>query len=62
MTGRVVNLRTARKQAARAEARARGTERAAQTGRSKPERALAEAREAKARTDWAAHLRDDDGE
>lgn len=62
MTGRVVNLRTARKQAARAEARTRATERAAQTGRPKAERALAEARETKARADWAAHRRDDDGE
>lgn len=59
MTGRVVNLRTARKQAARAGARAKGAERAAQTGRPKSEKALTEAREAKARADWAAHRRDD---
>ncbi|WP_209427120.1 DUF4169 family protein [Pararhodobacter sp. SW119] len=58
MTGRVVNLRQRRKQAARAEARAAGDANAALHGRSKAEKALSQARTDKAARDLDAHRRD----
>ncbi|PKP85012.1 MAG: DUF4169 domain-containing protein [Alphaproteobacteria bacterium HGW-Alphaproteobacteria-2] len=55
----IVNLRTVKKQRARAERRAQGDEKAAKSGRTKAERDLARARTEKAARDLDAHLRDD---
>ncbi len=56
----VVNLRTAKKQAARKAARAAGDVQAAKHGRTKAEKALAEARAEKAARDLEAHRRETD--
>lgn len=57
---KVVNLRQKRKQAARAAARAAGDEQAARHGVTKADKALAAARDAKARRDLDGHRRDPD--
>ena len=54
----VINLRLARKQAARTRKRAKAAENAALQGRSKAERALENARATKARTHLDAHKRE----
>ena len=54
----VVNLRTARKQAARRQKEARAAENRVIHGRSKAERALDEARSRKAHQDLESHRRD----
>ena len=54
----VVNLRTARKQAARKAARAQGDANAAKFGRSKAEKTLTGARAEKAARDLDGHLRE----
>jgi len=54
----VVNLRTAKKQAARKAARATGDANAAKHGRTKAERELQDARAKKAARDLAAHRRE----
>lgn len=54
----IVNLRQKRKEAARKAARAAGDANAAKFGRSKAERDLQTARDAKARRDLDGHLRD----
>ena len=54
----IVNLRQAKKQAARKAARAKGDENAAKFGRTKAERALQEARAEKAARDLEGHRRD----
>lgn len=51
----VINLRTAKKQAARKAARAKGDLQAAKFGRSKAEKSLEEARAEKAAQDLSAH-------
>lgn len=56
---KVINLRTRRKQAARDSARDKAAENAARHGQTKAERALIEARAAKAARDLDAHRRDD---
>ena len=58
--GEVVNLRTAKKQAARKAARAAGDAQAAKHGRTKAERALERARAEKAARDLDGHRRDSD--
>jgi len=58
--GRVVNLRMARKQAARKAARARADENAARHGLTRAERELQQARTDKAARDLDAHRRDPD--
>jgi phage protein D len=55
--GEVVNLRAAKKQAARKAARANGDANAAKFGRSKAERALEAARAEKASRDLEGHRR-----
>ncbi|MCB6176664.1 DUF4169 family protein [Rhodobacter sp. Har01] len=55
---KIVNLRTAKKQAARKAARATADANAAKFGRSTAERALETARAAKAARDLDGHLRD----
>jgi phage protein D len=55
---KVVNLRTVRKQAARAAARAEAEANAAKHGRTKAERALQKAEAEKAARDLDAHRRD----
>ena len=55
----IVNLRQARKAAARAAARAAGDANAAKFGRTKAERQLQETRAAKAARDLDAHRRED---
>jgi phage protein D len=55
----IVNLRTARKQAARAAARHQGDASAAESGLSKPEKRLAKARADKAARDLDGHRRSD---
>lgn len=57
MTADVVNLRTRRKQASRADARQAGTEAAARHGRTKAERLREQAERVKAERDHAGHLR-----
>lgn len=54
----IVNLRTARKRAARAAARKAGDANAARHGRKKAEKTLTEARQAKAARDLEAHRRE----
>ncbi|MCB1397511.1 MAG: DUF4169 family protein [Rhodobacter sp.] len=54
----VINLRTRRKQAARAAARKDGDANAARHGVSKPERSLAQARAEKAARDLDGHRRE----
>ena len=56
----VINLRTAKKQAARKAARQTGDEKAAKFGRSKAEKSLEEARAAKVERDLAGHKLDKD--
>ncbi|WP_028029034.1 DUF4169 family protein [Gemmobacter nectariphilus] len=56
----IVNLRTAKKQAARKAARAQGDANAAKFGRSKAEKDLARARSDKAERDLDAHKRETD--
>jgi hypothetical protein len=55
----IVNLRTARKQAAHKTARAAGAAQAAKFGRSKAEKDLAQARAAKEARDLDGHRRED---
>jgi chorismate mutase len=55
----IVNLRTARKQAARKAARAKGDENAARFGRTRAEKDLEQARADKAARDLDAHRRED---
>jgi hypothetical protein len=55
----IVNLRTARKRAAREAARQAGDEGAARHGRTKTEKALERARAEKAARDLEAHRRED---
>lgn len=59
MTG-IVNLRTVKKQRARAERRAQGDGKAARSGLTKAERDLARARAEKAARDLDGHRRGDD--
>ena len=54
----IINLRQARKQAARKAARAQADANAAKFGRSKAERALQEAQAEKTRREHEAHRRD----
>lgn len=54
----IINLRTARKQTARAKGRALADANAAKHGRSKAERSLQDARTAKARAELDAHKRE----
>ncbi|WFE76172.1 DUF4169 family protein [Roseinatronobacter sp. S2] len=56
----IINLRTARKQTARAKGRQMADANAAKHGRSKAERSLQDARTAKARAELDAHRRDPD--
>lgn len=56
----IVNLRQAKKQAARKAARSAGDANAAKFGRTKAERKLAEARQDKAARDLDAHKRETD--
>lgn len=56
----LVNLRQAKKQAARKAARAKGDENAAKFGRTRAERELQEARAEKAARDLEGHRRDGD--
>ncbi|MFN3576996.1 MAG: DUF4169 family protein [Tabrizicola sp.] len=56
--GEIVNLRTARKQAARKSARSLADANAARHGRTKAERELAKARAEKAARDLDAHKRE----
>ena len=56
----IINLRTAKKQAARKAARATGDVRAAKFGLSKAERELEKARAEKSARDLDGHRRDDD--
>lgn len=56
----IVNLRQAKKQAARKAARAKGDENAAKFGRTRAERDLERARAEKAARDLEAHKRDGD--
>jgi hypothetical protein len=58
----VVNLRTARKQKARAEARAEAAANAARHGQSKADRSLQTARTERAARDLDAHRLDRDGD
>ena len=55
---KIVNLRTARKQAARDRKRNEGDANAARHGRSKAERSLTDAQQAKDRTDLDRHKRE----
>lgn len=59
MTGKVVNLRQARKARSRAEDRARGDENAARHGRSKAEKERDAAEAAKAARHLDGHKRDE---
>lgn len=54
----LINLRQARKDRARAEARAKGDENAAKSGRTKAEKKLEAARAEKARAAFEAHKRE----
>jgi hypothetical protein len=54
----IVNLRQAKKQAARVEARAKGAENAARFGQTKAQRLLDKSRAAKATKDLDAHRRE----
>ncbi len=54
----IVNLRSARKQAARKAARAKGDENAARFGRTTAERDIDEARASKAKRDLDGHRRE----
>ena len=56
--GEIVNLRQAKKQAARKAALAKGDENAAKFGRTKAERSVQEARAEKAARDLEAHRRE----
>ena len=56
----IVNLRQAKKQAARKAARAKGDENAAKLGRTKTEREVQEARAEKAARDLDGHRREGD--
>lgn len=56
----VINLRTAKKQAARKAARAKGDENAAKFGQSKAERQLQKAQAEKSARDLDGHRRDGD--
>lgn len=56
----VINLRSAKKQAARKAARAKGDENAVKFGRSKAERELQQAQVAKAERDLDSHRREPD--
>lgn len=56
----VINLRSAKKQAARTAARVRGDENAMKFGRTKAERALEKTRAEKATRDLDGHKRDQD--
>ena len=56
----VINLRSAKKQAARKAARLQGDENAVKFGRTKAERALEKARAEKAKRDLDGHKRDQD--
>ena len=56
----IVNLRQAKKQAARKAARAKGDENAAKFGRTKAEREVQEARAEKAARDLDGHRREGD--
>ena len=56
--GQIINLRTRRKQAARAAARDAASENAARHGEGKAARALRSAQSDKARRDLDGHLRD----
>ena len=58
----IINLRTAKKQAARAAARKSGDANAAKFGRTKAERSVTKARADKAARDLEAHRRESDGE
>jgi hypothetical protein len=58
MSGKIVNLRTARKQAARAEARREAAANAARHGEDKAARRLTEVRAEKAKRDLDGHRRD----
>ena len=58
----IINLRTVKKQAARAAARKTGDANAAKFGRTKAERTLTEARTEKAKRDLEAHRRDPEGD
>ena len=58
--GEVVNLRSAKKQAARKAARQTGDENAAKFGLTKAERAVQKAQAEKAARDLAGHKRDTD--
>ncbi len=60
--GEVVNLRTAKKQAARKAARADGDAQAAKHGRTKAEKALERARAEMAARDLEAHRRETDAD
>lgn len=60
MSGKVINLRTRRKQAARDAQREAGSEQAARHGRTKAERSVTTARADKARRDLDAHKLSDD--
>ncbi len=57
--GEVVNLRSAKKQAARKAARAKGDENAAKFGQTKAERDLQKAQTEKTARDLDGHKRDD---
>ncbi|UPH72164.1 DUF4169 family protein [Abyssibius alkaniclasticus] len=58
MNGKPINLKRARKSAARAEAARKGDENAARHGQTKPARDLHAARAAKAARDHDGHKRD----
>ena len=58
MTGRVINLRQARKAKSRDEKRKAGTQNAASFGRTKAERKIEAAKSDKASRDLDAHRRD----
>ncbi|ARE39186.1 hypothetical protein RGUI_1045 [Rhodovulum sp. P5] len=60
MTGKVVNLRQARKARQRADQRAKGDEKAAKFGRTKAQRAKEEADAIRARDHLDAHKREDE--
>jgi hypothetical protein len=57
----IVNLRTVKKQAARAAARAKASENAARFGQTKAERDLQSAQTKKSARDLEAHRREDPG-
>ncbi|MGB3177569.1 MAG: DUF4169 family protein [Albidovulum sp.] len=55
----IVNLRTARKHRDKVKKRSEGTENSVRFGRTKVEKSLEQARAEKARTDHAAHQREE---